>query len=114
MSRERRAGMRSAGRRARGGLFGQCEVEGRALVGLGLRPGPPAVARDDAADVGQANPGAFKFVLAMQPLENAEQFVGVFHVKPGAVVADKDDRFQRGFILTADGDDGGVTAPAVL
>lgn len=72
-----------------------------------------AVAFDDALDDRQADAGAFKFLGAVQALEDAEQFVGVFHIETDAVVADEND----GFIVhgaQADFNDGGFARPAVF
>ncbi len=56
---------------------------------LRLRPDAPAVALDDALHDRQADAGAFIFLRAVQPLEDAEELVGVAHVETGAVVADE-------------------------
>src|SRR5258706_11675220 len=45
------------------------------------------MAVDDALHDGQADPGAGKFVRAVQPLKYAEQFPGIAHVEAHAVVA---------------------------
>src|SRR5262249_7912755 len=51
-----------------------------------FRPHPAPVAMDDALYERQAHAGAFKFLLAMQPLKHAEQPVAVFLVKTDAIV----------------------------
>jgi len=45
---------------------------------------------DDATHYSQADAGAFKFILSMQPLKHAEQLVCVLWVKADAIIADKD------------------------
>ena len=44
----------------------------------------------NALDRGQSNPGALELVLSMKSLEDAEQLVGVFHVKTNAVVSNEE------------------------
>jgi len=39
-------------------------------------------------------PRSFKFLDAVQPLEDAEELARIFHVKPHAVVADVIDDFS--------------------
>jgi len=56
-------------------------------------PDAPTVVLDDSLDGSQANAGSFEFILAMTALENAEEFARVFHVEPGAVVADEINHF---------------------
>ena len=52
-------------------------------------PLPPlSVPADNAANVGEADARAFKILGAMQPLENAKKFLGIFHVETDAIVAD--------------------------
>ena len=41
--------------------------------------------------VAKSNAGPFKFVGRMQPLKNAEQLIGVLHVKTRPIVPDKDE-----------------------
>jgi hypothetical protein len=47
---------------------------------------------DDALDVGQPKPGAFKFIMAMKPLKYAEQLVGEVGIETRTVVADENRR----------------------
>ena len=56
------------------------------------------MAMDDAADIGQADPGPFKVLRRMEALKQAEQFVHVLHVETDAVVPDKKDCFIRGVV----------------
>ncbi len=46
---------------------------------------------DDAAHIGQANPGAFKFIGSVQTLKNAKKLVGIGHIKPHPVIADENN-----------------------
>ena len=48
---------------------------------------------DDALHDREADAGTFEILRAMQPLEHAEELVGVSHIEAGAIVADKDDLF---------------------
>ena len=68
-------------------------MEGGTPIGLAFAPDAALVTMQDALTQGQPNPGAFKLILAMQPLEHPEQLVGVGHVEAGAVVLDAVDRF---------------------
>src|SRR5579885_586627 len=51
---------------------------------------------DHAAYDGQPDPRPFKFLVAMQTLEDTEQLIDIFHVESGAVVPNK-DRYHTGF-----------------
>src|SRR5438093_1586472 len=62
------------------------EVEGGALIGLGVGPDASAVALDDALHDGQADSGPLVLLGPVQPLEDAEQLVGVAHVEADPVV----------------------------
>ena len=64
-----------------------------AFVQFAFGPGAPAVARDDAPHIGEADPGAFKFRGPMQSLENAKEFLRVTRVETDAVILDKNDDF---------------------
>ena len=48
---------------------------------------------NDTANIGQTDACAFKFLLWMEPLENAKEPVDKVHVKPHAIVSDKKDIF---------------------
>src|SRR5579859_4226267 len=91
----------------------QREEKRSALARGGFHPDAAAVFLDDARNGGQADAGAFKFLGAMQPLEHAEEFAGIFHIEAHAVVADKDDRVAVGFDL-ADFDLGALARPGVF
>src|SRR3954468_19075945 len=81
----------------------QREVEGRAGARAALGPGAAAVALHDAADVGEADPGALELLVAVQALEDAEELVGVLHVEADAVVPDAvDDLAVQRFAGDAD------------
>ena len=73
----------------------QREIERCALVEFALRPGAPAVPGDDAADVGQADAGAFKLLDRVQALEHAEKFVAILRVEPDAIVAHEKCRMRN-------------------
>src|SRR5262245_31270241 len=67
------------------------EVEGCAPVDGRFGPDTSGMTLYDALCDGQAHAGAFEILGAVQPLEDAEQLVGVLHVEAGAIVADKAD-----------------------
>src|SRR5438477_565822 len=69
------------------------KVKCRAFVYFSLGPDAPAVAVDDALHDGQADARAFVILGAVQPLEDAEEFVGILHIETHAVVFDKVDLF---------------------
>src|SRR5687767_15743331 len=69
-----------------GGASLEREVKRGASVDGRVGPDAPAVAVDDALYDGQAHAGALIVLGAVQPLEDAEEFIGVLHVKTGAVV----------------------------
>ncbi len=50
-------------------------------------PDAPALPEHDALHGGQPDAGARELVGAVQPLEGAEQLVGVLHVEPHTVIA---------------------------
>jgi len=64
------------------------------MIYFGLCPNAPAMAMDDALHNRQSDARAFKFIRAMQPLKNSEQFVCILHVEARAVVADEKDIFH--------------------
>ena len=51
------------------------------------------MAVDDALDDGQADAGALEFLLAVQPLEDTEEFVAEFFVETDAVIFDRISHF---------------------
>ena len=61
-----------------------------AAVHRALRPYAAAVPVNDALDVRQPDAGAFKFLVAVQALKHAEEFVCITRVETGAVVANED------------------------
>src|ERR1700676_2308175 len=67
------------------------EKESCALAGRRFRPHPPSVLADDALHGGQADAHALEFVLAVQPLEHAEKFIGVTRVESPAIIPNEDD-----------------------
>ena len=72
------------------------------------------MARDDTPDNGQSDASAFKFISAMQPLKNAEEFIRIFHVKTRAVVAHKDGDFVHGVVQATDFNFSGVAVTGVF
>ena len=42
---------------------------------------------DDPADIGQADTGTLEFIGAVQALKDAEELVGILHIKTHAVIA---------------------------
>src|ERR1044071_3572853 len=68
------------------GHFSQGEIKRRAFFRLGFGPDAAAVAGNGALHDGQAHARALELLGAMQPLEHAEKFAGVFHVEARAVV----------------------------
>ena len=77
--------------------------------GVSFSDGSPldaaAVARDDAAHVGQTDAGALEILGAVQALEDAEQLAHVFHVEADAVVGDADHPLGPPLVLPALGGD---------
>jgi hypothetical protein len=69
-------------------IFWQSKIKGSAVVELPLGPDPAAMPLDNPLHDGQADAGAFEFLLTMQTLEGAEQVAGITLIKPGAVVLD--------------------------
>jgi hypothetical protein len=57
------------------------------------------VAAGDAGDGGQADAGPLELFVTVQSLEGLEQFVGVGHVEPAAVVPDEQHRFLLGGVV---------------
>ena len=70
---------------------GQGEIKSGAAVQFAFAPSFSAMAGDDAADVGQADARAFKIFRAMQPLENAEEFMRILHVEADTSVFYEED-----------------------
>ncbi len=53
------------------------------------------MAVNDALDIGQPDARAFEFVSLVQPLEDAEQPIGVLHVEPDPVVSNREHHLPR-------------------
>src|ERR1700680_1903074 len=62
------------------------EGKHRTAVHFAIRPYPAAMPRHHSLDDREAHTGAAELVRAMQPLEHAEQLVGVFHIESHPVV----------------------------
>src|SRR5262245_60484119 len=69
--------------------FFQSEVKRSPLARLRFGPDPPPMAVDDALDDRQAHARALIVLGAVEALEDAEELVGVAHVKADAVVLDE-------------------------
>src|SRR5690242_744303 len=59
----------------------QREVERGPLVNFALGPRAPAMARDDAPDVRETDPGSFEGLVVVQPLEHTKELARVLHVE---------------------------------
>src|SRR5262244_2283395 len=68
------------------------KIESSSLAQRPFGPDIPSVTMDNALNGGESNARAFKFVGLVQPLENTEQLIYVFHIKSHAVVPDENDR----------------------
>src|SRR5208282_5391740 len=51
-------------------------------------PDPPPMAGNNALHIREADACAFKFIMAMQTLEYAEDFIHIFHVESCSVIRD--------------------------
>jgi hypothetical protein len=71
----------------------QREIESGSLIDQGIGPDATSVSGDDPLNDRQADPVALKLRIAVQPLEGREEFVGVGHIEPGAVIPDGEDGF---------------------
>ena len=59
---------------------------------------------DDSTYIGEADAGPFKFICAVQPLENAEEFAEVLHIESYSIISDKHGDFPGTLFLKSDGD----------
>src|SRR5713101_1822709 len=86
------------------------EIERGAFAGPRVGPDPPAVTVDDTPDDGKAYTDSLVLFGTVEPLEHAEELVGVAHVETGAVVFHVVDVCVALLCLSpaADLDDGGV------
>ena len=75
------------------GVFGQGKIKRRSLALLGLGPNTAAMAENNALNVGEANAGAFEFIVVVQSLENTKQFVRVLHIETDSIITHKNDVF---------------------
>src|SRR5438876_3199187 len=67
----------------------ESEKERRAFVRLRIRPNAAAMTMNDALDDCKTDARAPIFLGPVQPLEDAEQLVGVPHVEADAIVLDE-------------------------
>src|SRR5438034_4664503 len=70
----------------------QSEIEGGPSLHRALGPHLAAVSVDDAPHGSQPDAAALEFGRLVEPLEGAEQSIGVGHVEPSTVVADEERR----------------------
>src|SRR6266700_3920510 len=75
------------------GVFGHGKIERRSLTLLALGPNTAAMAENNALDYGEANAGAFEFILVVQSLQNTKQFVRVLHIETDSIITHKNDVF---------------------
>src|SRR5262245_16724656 len=72
------------------------KIECCAAVHDAFRPDSAAVPGNNALHRRQADARAFELFRPMQPLKDAEEFVGILHIEPDAVVThETDDRPVR-------------------
>ena len=64
-----------------------------ATVFLSLCPHAAPMSMNDPLGVGQADAGSFELLHAVQSLKHSKQLGCMFHVKPNAIVTDKDHHF---------------------
>src|ERR1043166_166543 len=93
--------------------FTQGEIKRGAVVHLRFGPNPAAVSMHDAVHNGQSHTGALKLVGGVQPLENAEEPLGVLHVEARAVVLHEINALILSS-LRADFDHGRIAVSRVL
>jgi hypothetical protein len=55
---------------------------------------------DDSLHSGQADAGSLELGVVVKSLKRAEEFVGVGHVEPGAVIAYEEDRISSRVLLS--------------
>ncbi len=79
--------------------FRQGEKKRGSFIHLGFGPDAPAMTLDDSLNDGEADPSAFKFLLVVQSLKDAEKSIRISHFKPRSVVPNKVNSFP--FLLTA-------------
>src|SRR4030088_2679852 len=64
----------------------QSEKKSGALIDGRLDPDTATVSRDNSLCRSQADSGAFKLRILVQPLERCEELVGIRDIEPGAVI----------------------------
>src|SRR6202012_3047215 len=72
-------------------LFSQCKPKNSSPAFLALGPDESSLALNYTMHNGEPHSRAFKILGAMQPLEHAEQFVGIFHIEACTIVPHKKD-----------------------
>src|SRR5215469_15510650 len=72
-------------------LLWQCEKKLRARPDLRLDPNFPAMALDHDLAQRQADAAAFILSISVKAVEHAENFLGVFHIDPDAVIGDAEN-----------------------
>src|SRR6266478_3340461 len=89
------------------------EIKGGPLADGPFGPDGPAVSSHNSFYRRQSDACAFEVLGPMQPLKNAEQFVGILHVEADSIVSDKDSRATV-FVERADLDDRPIAREGVL
>lgn len=72
---------------------GKSKIKRRTLVQFSFRPNPASVFTNDSLDRREPNSCSLKLLRPMQALKNAEQFGGIFHIKPNPVITHEINRF---------------------
>src|SRR5581483_1112429 len=91
----------------------QGEKECRALIDVGFRPNASSVPMNNTLNDGQPDAGALVFFGAVQALENAEKFIGIFHVKADPVIPHVIDG-RAVVVVAADLDERCLTTTGIL
>src|SRR5208283_4356493 len=68
--------------------FRQRKIKCGALSHSTFGPDSTAMAADNALNIRKSDTGAFKFPLAVETLEYAEEFMHKFHIEPYSIVRD--------------------------
>src|SRR5260370_42574040 len=77
------------------------EIKGRTLVWFRLHPNSSALPLDHCLADCQTNPASFVLIRTVKALEQTEDFIGVLHVDPDAVVRHLEDPL-RSVVCRAD------------
>src|SRR5947207_2122426 len=80
--------------------YRQSKIEGRAVIGFGLRPDTAAMTGNNSLNGRQADPAAFEFIGGMQALKGAEKLLRMLHVEADTVVPDGINVFTGSLFVT--------------